>query len=107
MAGGGVKGKRDILSAGDIAEIQGWSRTTAWEWLKGLDEKFIVRRGPKKKWMGITRETLAVLASSSDPPPDPRITRQIVEIREQLAHLEALSRGMANDIRTLRRAVGA
>jgi predicted DNA-binding transcriptional regulator AlpA len=102
-----VKGKRDILSAGDVAEIMGWSRTTAWEWMKRQDQTFITRRGPKKKWMGITRENLAVLAASADAPPDPRLTREIAEIREQVRNLETISRGMANDIRALRRSIPA
>lgn len=100
-----TSGEPKPLSAGDVADIMGWSRTTAWRWLKGLPEMFTIRRGAKGKWIGITRANLEALAKSARPPIDDRIERRLADIERQLADNDTRVSGVVSDVRDLKRRV--
>lgn len=93
------------LSAGDVADIMGWSRTTAWRWLKSLDKTFTIRRGAKGKWIGITRANLEALAKSARPPIDDRIERRLADLERKAAENDNRFTNVVADVRELKRRV--
>lgn len=90
----------DELTPADVARIRGWNRVRAWRWLKRLRITYgneIVRRERDTYIIG-KRDFADFLASAR--PVDPRVSRQLREVADQLreqdrrldVHANALAR---------------